>query len=90
MEINLNSANVSEAFDKGRTYRLFSLYLNDLEHYLLNNGAPSLDLQNENLDLFVKFVILLYADDTVISADSEDHLMDSLYILGIVKSGNSR
>ena len=55
----------------------FSLYLNDLEHYWLTNGAPSLDLQNKNLDLFVKFIILLYADDTVIVAQSKAHLMDS-------------
>ena len=70
---------------------LFSLYLNDLEHYLLNNGAPSLDLYNENLNLFVKFIILLYADDTVIFAKSKEHLINSLNIfMVIVKSGNSR
>lgn len=59
---------------------LFSLYLNDLEHYLLSNGSFSLDIFNDSLEVYLKLIVLLYADDTVLFATSQEMMNDSLYL----------
>ncbi|MCG7875153.1 MAG: reverse transcriptase family protein [Candidatus Thiodiazotropha endolucinida] len=43
---------------------LFAIFLNDLESFLITNGASgvNLDLQHEQLTIFTKIYILLYAD----------------------------
>ena len=56
---------------------LFSLFINDLEEYLLkHNETVNFDdaLCNECL----KIIVLLYADDTVILADSPEKLQNGL------------
>ena len=47
---------------------LFSLFINDFEMYLLNNSCDGIDI--EYSDEYIKFLILLYADDTVILSAS--------------------
>jgi hypothetical protein len=53
---------------------LFSLYLNDLEDFLQSKNSLGLncitdEIENE-LDIFIKMLVILYADDTVLFADS--------------------
>jgi hypothetical protein len=53
---------------------LFSLYLNDLEHFLQIQNSLGLncitdEIENE-LDIYFKMLVILYADDTVLFADS--------------------
>ena len=59
---------------------MFSLYLNDLENYLSHNSNASIivSCNDEDLTLFMKLIVLLYADDTVIMASSETDLQCSL------------
>ena len=59
---------------------LFSLYLNDLENFLSHNSNASIivSCNDEDLTLFMKLIVLLYADDTVIMASSETDLQYSL------------
>jgi hypothetical protein len=45
---------------------LFSLYLNDYQRYLEGNGAAGIDLDVP----WLKLLIILYADDTVIVSDN--------------------
>lgn len=47
---------------------LFSLYINDLESHLMNNGCSSVEIEDINLFLF------MYADDTVLLAESPEDL----------------
>lgn len=49
---------------------LFSIYLNDLEQYFHHNNVTGLDCEfaKDELYMFMKIFILLYADDTVILA----------------------
>ena len=54
---------------------LFSLYLNDLENYLLTNGSPFLEINDNDLDVYRKLIALLYADDTVVFASSEETML---------------
>lgn len=59
---------------------LFSIFLNDLEDYLFQKNVNGItcdfDLQETNI--YLKLIILLYADDTVIFSDSENGLQHAL------------
>ena len=64
---------------------LFALYLNDLKIYLQSKytGLSHLsNLSNENLSedmcKFANFFLLMYADDTVILAESEYELQNAI------------
>ena len=65
---------------------LFAIYLNDFEKFLSNhyNGLQNLadifkvDSCDDELDIYLKLFILLYADDTVILAETEDDLQKAL------------
>lgn len=54
---------------------LFSMYLNDFERYFINSNCISIELQMINLFL------IMYADDTVLLADSPEGLQDMLNTL---------
>ena len=54
---------------------LFSLYLNDIEKHVINLGLDGIDV-----DVF-KIFMLIYADDTVIFANTQKQLQNSLDLL---------
>ena len=60
---------------------LFSLYLKYLQLNMYSNGALGVEL-NDTLDptLWLKLLILLYADDTVILSDNETDFQNNLTI----------
>jgi hypothetical protein len=66
---------------------LFALFINDLEKFLAKayNGLPSLGnlvyshLENEDTVTYLKLFLLLYADDTILFAESAEELQASLY-----------
>ena len=53
---------------------LFSLFLNDVENYLLSKTSANVLISDENFDVYLKLVVILYADDTVLLANSEEDL----------------
>lgn len=57
---------------------LFSLFLNDVQSYLCDKGAIGIELYHHS-DIWLKLLILLYADDTVILANSATDLQNSLH-----------
>ncbi len=61
---------------------LFSLYLNDLENFLRLKDINGIDCRSHELDneigLFLKILLLLYADDTVLICESAIDLQHSL------------
>lgn len=63
---------------------LFSLYLNDLEEFMVSNniiGLQCLSNQLENdFHMYIKFFILLYADDTILFSDSPEDLQMQLNV----------
>ena len=63
---------------------LFSLYLSDLEEYLSENYANHLEFLNENciqhIGMYLKLFLLLYADDTIMFAESTEDLQAALNI----------
>ena len=50
---------------------LFSLYLNDLETFLLNQGCDgvNINITDETAMMFLKLLLILYADDTILMSD---------------------
>jgi len=68
---------------------LFLLSLNDLEHYLIVKESECISLFDADLDLYLKLYVLLYADDTVIFAKSENDLISTLSLfVDYCKIGN--
>ena len=51
---------------------IFSLFLNDLENFLLDNDKFCINIFDESIQGYLKIVVLLYADDTVLFAESEE------------------
>ena len=58
---------------------LFSIFLNDLESFLMTNSevGVTIDYNYTEISIFMRLVVLLYADDTVIVAKSENDLQYS-------------
>ena len=61
---------------------LFALYLNDLEDFLIRENVTGLrylseEIENE-LELYLKIMIMLYADDTVLMSETRGYIQYQL------------
>ena len=63
---------------------LFALYLNDLETFLLQHNVAGLhsitDELEYNLNIYLKLLVILYADDTVLLSETREDLQHQLNI----------
>ena len=59
---------------------LFSLFLNDLENFMIAHGCDGVDIDcvDEELVVYTQVLLLFYADDTAILADNEESLQHNL------------
>ena len=59
---------------------LFSLYLNDLEDFLTskNGSGIEIDMNEDQIKLYIKLFAILYADDTILMSDDENHFQNLL------------
>ena len=60
---------------------LFSIFINDLESFLDNEGCKGVEISGfseNNVVLFMKLFILLYADDTVLLSENPQDLQASI------------
>ena len=57
---------------------LFSIFVNDLEEYLIENDCEQLSFNDVEIANFLKITVLLYADDTIVFADSAKGLQKAL------------
>ena len=59
---------------------LFALYLNDLENFFLSGGVETLDfgLLTDEINMYLKVLLLLYTDDTVIFSNNEQNFKKCL------------
>ena len=61
---------------------LFTIFLNDLEQFLGSQNVNGIkcDINSNDIAVFLKLLILLYADDTVLFSDNETDLQHSLVV----------
>ena len=59
---------------------LFSLFVNDLEQFLLQHGCNPISIKTSGTDplVYLKLLIIMYADDTVLFASSKENLQKCL------------
>ena len=59
---------------------LFSLYLDDLENFIISGGVDSINLQirSNEIQVYIKLLILLYADDTIIFSNDKRNFQKAL------------
>ncbi len=50
---------------------LFALFVTDIVDHLLANSSSNVNIDNGALDNYIKLLVLMYADDTILIADSE-------------------
>ena len=63
---------------------LFALYVDDLESHLIQKGCIPVDMGldfDDRISDYLKILLILYADDTVIFGDSEEKLQKALHEL---------
>ena len=79
-------SNVGVRQDDNLSPILFALFLNDLVEFICNGFDDLSDIteaihllcDNEDIEVYFKLYLLLYADDTVILADSKEQLQAAL------------
>jgi hypothetical protein len=65
---------------------LFSLFLNDFQSYIQSYGNVGIELKDiHDSTLWLKLLILLYADDTIILSDFK---INKILLMNIVKPGD--
>ena len=57
---------------------LFALFINDIEEFLIQYGCDPIEIPDSDLNTFLKLLIILYADDTVLFAKSKQNLQKCL------------
>merc|ERR1739840_92558 len=57
---------------------LFALFINDFEHFLLQYGSKPIEITGPDLQIYLKLLIIMYADDTVLFANSIENLQRCL------------
>ena len=57
---------------------IFSIFLNDLQSHLLSNGSNGIDIPVDEVQGWLKLLVLLYADDTVIVSNNAVDLQNTL------------
>ena len=81
--------NVSDSFSCNMGVRqgenlsplLFAFYVNDLQDYLIEQNCNYLKFNDEFVDVYLKLLVLMYADDTIILCDSEKNMKQALVAL---------
>ena len=57
---------------------LFAIFLNDLEDYLLKSNCNAVEMSDMSAELWLKLIIIMYADDTILIANSAINLQKGL------------
>ena len=62
---------------------LFAFYVNDIESKLIEYNCRYVNFGDDLLNLYLKLLVIMYADDTVILCDSEDEMKQALEALNL-------
>ena len=71
-------SNVGMRQGKNLSPLLFSLYVNDLEVFLQQNGCNCINLNIDICERYLKLLVLMYTDDTILFANNVEGLQNVL------------
>ena len=57
---------------------LFALFVNDIEKFLVEYGCNPVKVEDVDIEAFIKLLVIMYADDTVLFAKSKEELQNCL------------
>ena len=57
---------------------LFALFINDIEEYLTQNGCDSIQVTGADVQTYLKLLVIMYADKTVLFANFKEDLQRCL------------
>ena len=57
---------------------LFAIFINDIEQHLIQYGCNPINVLNPDMQIFLKLLVIMYADDTVLFSDTEEGLQKCL------------
>ena len=60
---------------------LFSLFINDLEDYLIGNGCQPINFDDTNIDNYFQLMLLLYAHDTIVMSNTKEGLQKAIDLM---------
>ena len=88
MAVNQNIFHVILVYNKKKICHLFPpLYLNDLQTFLTTENIKGIEsvtkALEKDINVYLKLFVLLYADDTVLLAETADDLQHQLYCFEI-------
>ncbi len=57
---------------------LFAFYINDMENKLLEHGCNYINFSDDFINTYMKLLVLMYAEDTIILCDTEEGTRQAL------------
>ena len=60
---------------------LVAFYVNDLENYIMEQNCNCLNFDDDYINTYLKLLVLMYADDTIVLCDSEEKMKQALLAL---------
>ncbi len=60
---------------------LFAFYVNDLQETLIEYNCNDLDFNDDLVNTYLRLLVIMYTDDTVILCDSEKNMKEALVSL---------
>ena len=57
---------------------LFALFINDIEGFLTQNGCDPIQVTGADIHTYLKLLVIMYADDTVLFANTKENLQKCL------------
>ena len=57
---------------------LFALFINDIEGFLTQNGCDPIQVTGADIHTYLKLLVIMYADDTVLFSNTKENLKKCL------------
>ncbi len=65
------------------SHLLYALFVNGIEYNLLANGCSYINIDNDALDNSIQLLVVMYAEHTILIADSEENVQKAITCMEI-------